>query len=157
MDGSIRVTGHSDPALEGTTISLECSSPHLMLTGPNMTTCMGNREWEPDPRGTTCLGKRAREPGPDLSSLFVIPLHCHGYPADCGEVPPVDSSLNLTYNSTLEGSVVVVPCDGFVVRAVCHRNGRWSPQITDSVCNLTMSTPMATGISDNYKPSLPSI
>ena len=50
----------------------------------------------------------------------------------------VDSSFNSTYayNSTLEGSVVLVWCDGFVVTAFCHRNGSWSPQLTDSVCDI---------------------
>ena len=52
-------------------------------------------------------------------------------------MPLVDSSLNLTYNSTLEGSLAVVLCDGFVVEAFCHRNGSWNPQLTDTVCNIT--------------------
>ena len=49
----------------------------------------------------------------------------------------MDSSLNLTYNSTLEGSVALVQCDGFVVTAFCHRNGSWSPRLTDGVCHFT--------------------
>ena len=49
----------------------------------------------------------------------------------------VNSGLNLTYNSTLEGSEALVQCDGFVVTALCHRNGSWSPHLTDSVCNFT--------------------
>ena len=53
---NIRVIGYSDPALEGTTITLECSSPNLVLIGSNTTTCMGNGEWEPDPRDMNCAG-----------------------------------------------------------------------------------------------------
>ena len=49
----------------------------------------------------------------------------------------MDSGLNLTYNSTLEGSVALIQCDGFVVTAFCHRNGSWSPQLTDSICYFT--------------------
>ena len=49
----------------------------------------------------------------------------------------MDSSLNLTYNSTLERSVALVQCDGFVVTAFCHRNGSWSPRLTDGVCDFT--------------------
>jgi hypothetical protein len=56
--------------------------------------------------------------------------------ADCG-VPIIDSSLNLTYNSTLEGSELVVLCDsGFVVTAFCHMNGYWSPDLTVNTCHL---------------------
>ena len=62
--------------------------------------------------------------------------------ADCG-VPLVDSSLNLTYNSTLEASVLVVLCDEFAVEAFCHRNGSWSPQLAENVCNF--ASPMTTG------------
>ena len=47
------------------------------------------------------------------------------------------SSLNSTYTSTLEGSVALVQCDEFVVTAFCHRNGSWSPQLNDGVCNFT--------------------
>ena len=49
----------------------------------------------------------------------------------------MDSSLNLTYNSTLERSVALVQCDGFVITAFCHRNGSWNPRLTDGVCNFT--------------------
>ena len=56
----------------------------------------------------------------------------------------MDSSLNLTYNSTLEGSVALVQCDGFVITAFCHRNGSWNPRLTDGVCNFT-STMMSSG------------
>jgi hypothetical protein len=51
-------------------------------------------------------------------------------------VPLVENSLNLTYNSTLEGSELVVLCGGFEVTAFLHKNGSWSPHLTDSVCHL---------------------
>ena len=54
---NIRVIGYRDPALEGTSVTLECSSPNLVHIGPNTTTCMGNGEWEPDPREVNCIGK----------------------------------------------------------------------------------------------------
>ena len=58
VDDAISVNGYSDPAVEGTTVNLRCSSlgRQFQLTGPNRTTCMGNGEWEPDPRGVECLG-----------------------------------------------------------------------------------------------------
>ena len=55
--GSIRVNGYSNPPLVGTNVTLECSSPNLVFFGPNMTTCMGNGEWEPDPGRIKCSGK----------------------------------------------------------------------------------------------------
>ena len=55
--GTIRVNGYSDPALVGTNVTLECSSPNLVFFGPNRTTCMRNGEWEPDPGGIKCSGK----------------------------------------------------------------------------------------------------
>ena len=41
--------------LEGTDVTFGCS-PGLILTGPNATTCMTNRQWEPDPREVMCKG-----------------------------------------------------------------------------------------------------
>ena len=58
QDHNIQVIGYSDPAIEGTTVMLECSSPNLVHTGPNITTCMGNGEWEPDPRQVKCISVR---------------------------------------------------------------------------------------------------
>ena len=46
---------YSDPALEGTIITFDCP-PELVLVGSNATTCMGNGEWEPDPRDAKCKG-----------------------------------------------------------------------------------------------------
>jgi hypothetical protein len=47
--------GYEDPALEGQTITFVCVS-RLILSGPNISTCMGNGEWEPDPREVECTG-----------------------------------------------------------------------------------------------------
>ena len=49
------VEGYEDPALEGEKIMFSCRS-ELMMTGPNFATCMGNGEWEPDPREVNCIG-----------------------------------------------------------------------------------------------------
>ena len=45
-----------EPAIEGATLTFDCP-PQFVLTGPNNTTCMGNREWEPDPRKVGCKGR----------------------------------------------------------------------------------------------------
>ena len=52
---SVRITGSTYPALEGTSITFHCS-PGLTLIGPVSSTCMGNGEWEPDPRKVECKG-----------------------------------------------------------------------------------------------------
>ena len=47
--------GYSIPnvALEGDSVNFTCFSG-FVLTGPNSSTCMGNGEWEPDPREVAC-------------------------------------------------------------------------------------------------------
>ena len=44
------------PVSEGTNATLSCP-PRLTLSGPNITTCMGNGEWVPDLREVECKGE----------------------------------------------------------------------------------------------------
>ena len=59
LHGSVRVliTSYyrSRPMLEGSIITVSCPSGYS-LTGSNASTCMGNGEWEPDPRKAECTG-----------------------------------------------------------------------------------------------------
>ena len=48
--------GMGSPPRDGDSVVLSCP-PGLALTGPNLTTCMENGEWEPDPRHAACRGK----------------------------------------------------------------------------------------------------
>ena len=50
-------TGSQDnyPFMEGQFITYTCH-PGFILTGPNMSICTGNREWEPDPGQVDCIG-----------------------------------------------------------------------------------------------------
>ena len=57
INEDLRVVGYSDPAVEGTMITLECSSPDMVLTGSNRITCADNGLWEPNPRQTACRSK----------------------------------------------------------------------------------------------------
>ena len=43
------------PHIEGQFITYTCPTGFI-LTGPNMSRCMGNREWEPDPGEVDCIG-----------------------------------------------------------------------------------------------------
>ena len=50
------VSGSQDrPPIEGQFITYTCP-PGFILTGLNASVCMGNREWEPDPREVDCIG-----------------------------------------------------------------------------------------------------
>ena len=57
-----------DPAMEGTVLSFECP-PQYALSGPNTTICMGNGEWEPDPREAECKGIKLHY------TIFLAVLH----------------------------------------------------------------------------------
>ena len=48
--------GYEDPALEGQIITFTCPPGHI-LNGCTSSTCMGNGEWEPDPREVQCTGR----------------------------------------------------------------------------------------------------
>ena len=47
------IMGYIDPAVEGSNITISCLSGRA-LNGANTATCMGNGNWEPDPREVEC-------------------------------------------------------------------------------------------------------
>ena len=55
VTNNVRITGYEDPALEGEVITFTCSFG-LELNGPISSSCIGNGEWEPDPREVNCIG-----------------------------------------------------------------------------------------------------
>ena len=56
IDSSIKVLGYVYPPVRGSSVLLVCSSCGFELTGPNVSTCMENGEWEPDPGEVECKG-----------------------------------------------------------------------------------------------------
>ena len=45
------------PALVGSLVGISCP-PGMVLTGPNVTTCLANRRWYPDPKSNVvCKGE----------------------------------------------------------------------------------------------------
>ena len=48
--------GYVDPALERQIITFTCP-PGQILNGCTSSACMGNGEWEPDPREIQCTGE----------------------------------------------------------------------------------------------------
>ena len=61
------------PALdvEGASVTFACP-PGLMLSGPNASTCMGNGEWEPDPRDVECKSKLINTSRQSLILMIII-------------------------------------------------------------------------------------
>ena len=57
-DNFVRITGYHNPALEGASLTFSCP-PGKILSGPNMTMCMKNGEWEPDLsiKDVKCVGE----------------------------------------------------------------------------------------------------
>ena len=55
IDDLLVIIGYIDPAVEGSSVNLSCSSG--VITGPTMTTCMLNGDWEPDPTDMECEHK----------------------------------------------------------------------------------------------------
>ena len=52
---AIVVAGSDSRPIEGQFITYTCP-PGFILTGPNASVCMENREWEPDPGQVECIG-----------------------------------------------------------------------------------------------------
>ena len=55
INSYVRINGNQNSTAESTNITLSCP-PGLVLSGPSTSTCMGNGEWEPDPRELECKG-----------------------------------------------------------------------------------------------------
>ena len=57
MNDSLKIMGYEEPTLEGTVVNFTCPTG-MVLNGPiSASTCMGNGEWEPDPRELKCKGE----------------------------------------------------------------------------------------------------
>jgi hypothetical protein len=68
--------GYVDPALEGQTITFTCP-PGQILYGSNSATCMGNGEWEPDPRAVECTGTPVKTIGTTLTTTTIGTCTCY--------------------------------------------------------------------------------
>ena len=147
IDDDISVEGYSDPAVEGTTVMLQCLLPghQLQLVGPNTTTCMGNGEWKPDPREATCLGmNQSKIVFTSLLALTLVYMRLRNNAADCGVLTVGENNIvnfEVVYNSTLEGSMIIFSCGESEFTSVCQETGRWSPHPTEiTLCSTGMLT-----------------
>ena len=53
---SVIVSGYTDPAGEGTTVTFS-SPPRAVLDGTNSSTCMENGKWQPPTHDINCIGQ----------------------------------------------------------------------------------------------------
>ena len=56
VNNNVGIVGYNDRALEGDHITFTCPSG-LVLNGSNSSMCVGNGEWEPDPREVNCISE----------------------------------------------------------------------------------------------------
>ena len=64
----IIAVGYEDPALEGANITFFCPIGTI-LSGPNSSACMGNGEWELDPKEMNCTSVLYKTTGTTVSSM----------------------------------------------------------------------------------------
>ena len=76
--------------------------------------------------------------------IFYHALCLHSHTADCG-IPMIENSAEMTYNSTLEGSVIVVYCGESEFMAECLKIGKWSPDPTENIL-CTPTQPSESGM-----------
>ena len=60
-DSQIMTIGYSEMSM-GSAVTLSCPTG-LVLTEPNSSICMGNGEWEPNPREAKCKGEKTLKNG----------------------------------------------------------------------------------------------
>ena len=87
----IFISGYYPPMIEGSRIMLSCPFRYS-LKGSNTSTCMGNGEWEPDPRKAECKGINTTKSNlswsddcwylgsywyPNFQLVFVNQIHYH--------------------------------------------------------------------------------
>ena len=68
--------GYEDPALERQNITFTCR-PGQVLNGSNTSTCMGNGEWEPDPREVECTNGLGTTIAITLGMTYVLVITWH--------------------------------------------------------------------------------
>ena len=137
-DGSVTLMNLSDPATPGMSVTFSCFE-HLIITGPNSTTCMENGKWEPDPRAVKCKGIT---PAPSVRNLHdhyviflcmcVLSITLCTCTANCGPiVPPLNGYVN-NYTSTVEDTNVTFVCEQNIDNQIftvanCNEDGSWHP------------------------------
>ena len=147
------------PLTEGQFITYTCPTGFI-LSGPNMSVCTGNREWEPDPGQVDCIGdiiihaQCYRDFWLDITCLLYNYRYCYDnnivyifkHAADCG-VPTMDRNVMFNNSiSTLEGSILTLTCENekflnstnettLMITVTCHSNRSWIPNPAEFTCS----------------------
>ena len=60
----------------------------------------------------------------------------------------MDRNVSLNYNSTLEGSVLVLTCENNTSINICHSSGNWIPDPAQFTCSHapSITVPSGTGL-----------
>ena len=58
----------------------------------------------------------------------------------------MDKNVTLNYNSTLEGSVLVLTCENNTSIITCQSSGNWIPDPAQLSCSLSTTVPSGTGL-----------
>ena len=72
----------------------------------------------------------------------------YDHAVDCG-IPLVNRNVKLNYNSTLDGSILILTCenetpiinitDEQILIVICHNNGNWIPNPAEFTCSSGIS------------------
>ena len=73
---NVTVMGITDPITEGTTAIFSCPLGQI-LTGPNVSVCMGNGEWVPDTEEVQCVKGKFKIKLSRLNLMAKIVLCCY--------------------------------------------------------------------------------
>ena len=68
---NVTVMGITDPITEGTTAIFSCPLGQI-LTGPNVSVCMGNGEWVPDTEEVQCVKGKFKIELPRLNLMAKV-------------------------------------------------------------------------------------
>ena len=75
LNDRVRIVGFMEPAVTESSVDFSCP-PRMILSGPNASTCMGNGEWEPDPRELNCTGYKIVKSKPQFHTLVHVIILC---------------------------------------------------------------------------------
>ena len=76
IHSDVIVMGYEDLALEGENITFTCPTG-TMLTESNMSICVENGEWEPDPRDVECSVLATSTTTVPSTTLYATKSSCH--------------------------------------------------------------------------------
>ena len=152
LEKAIQISGYTDPAIPGDSVTFSCSLPGYSIIGSNTAICMGNGEWEPDLRmAIYCKGIiilcHVCEQWHKLllpSILYYIIL-CYSHIAKCDPPSPPQNYHIITNSCMLEGAELTVfsyqsmlifgqqsLCRKINIAALCNQEGIWEPIPTDT-------------------------